>query len=239
MTRILTLILVAGLAAGGPALAQQSTTTEQPPATGTTGSTDGSTDGAATTGSTTDSATGDGAAQTPPADDAQAPAPGSGLTMGADPDAGTAPEAYIKEEIGDWSLQCIRTGEEEEPCQLYQLLTDENGNAVAEFSLFRLKEGGQAVAGATVIVPLETLLTEDLLIGVDGAKGKRFRFSFCNPIGCFARIGLTEQDINAFKRGASAEVTIVPFAAPDVQVKLDLSLSGFTAGYDKASVMER
>jgi len=140
--------------------------------------------------------------------------------------------AYNKESIGDWTLQCIRTEEETDPCQLYQLLKDKDGNDVAEISLFRLPEGGQAIAGATVIAPLGTLLTAQLTIGVDTATGKRYPFTFCNAIGCYARIGLTKEDVAAFKRGANATITLVPYDAPDVKVELGLSLKGFTAGYE-------
>ena len=37
-----------------------------------------------------------------------------------------------------------------DPCQLYQLLSDSEGNTVAEFSIFDLPEGQEAAAGATV-----------------------------------------------------------------------------------------
>jgi invasion protein IalB len=50
---------------------------------------------------------------------------------------------------------------------------------------------------------------------------------------------LTEADVTAFKRGKEATITIVPALAPDQTVDLALSLSGFTAGYDKASVIEQ
>ena len=157
------------------------------------------------------------------------------LALGEDIAAAELGTTYIKEQIGDWELQCVRTEQEADPCQIYQLLKDSDGNSVAEISLFRLPKGGQAISGATVIVPLETLLTEQLTIAVDGSQGKRYPFSMCNPIGCYARIGLTDEDVNAFKKGAKATLSIVPFAAPDQRVSLDLSLIGFTKGFDAAS----
>lgn len=147
-------------------------------------------------------------------------------------------ERYSKEKFGDWDLACIRTESGEDPCSLLQVMTDENGNALAEISLFRLEGGGQAVAGATVIVPLETLLPAQLTIAVDGGAGKRYNYSFCSPMGCVAQIGLTQQDIDAFKKGASATVSLVPAPAPDQRVELDLSLNGFTAGYDVVDVVK-
>jgi invasion protein IalB len=158
------------------------------------------------------------------------------LSLGEDA-APKAVEPYTKAEHGNWKLQCFPVDEGEEPCQLYQLLQDDQGTDVAEIALFRLPAGGQAVAGATVTVPLETLLTAQLTIAVDGGKGKRYPFSFCSPVGCYARIGLTEADVAAFKKGAKATVSLVPAPAPDQRVTLDMSLSGFTAGYDATSVI--
>ncbi|WP_417525730.1 invasion associated locus B family protein [Marinovum sp.] len=149
-------------------------------------------------------------------------------------------QTYVKEEVGDWELRCIRTETpESDPCQLYQLLKEGDGNPLAEISLFRLPKDSKLPAGATVIVPLETLLTGQLGISVDGNQPKSYPFSFCNRQGCYARIGLTAEDVAAFKRGAAAKVMIRPFAAPDQVVASTMSLKGFTAGYDKASVINQ
>lgn len=145
-------------------------------------------------------------------------------------------QTYIKEEVGDWELRCVRTEDpENDPCQLYQLLKEENGNPISEVSLFRLPDDSELPAGATVIVPLETLLTGGLGISVDGGKPKSYPYSFCNKVGCYARIGLTAEDVTAFKRGAEANVMLRPFKAPDQVVNSTMSLSGFTAGYDKVT----
>ncbi|MGR3504733.1 MAG: invasion associated locus B family protein [Paracoccaceae bacterium] len=160
--------------------------------------------------------------------------PDQGVSMGEPVVDGQAPgQTYIREVTGDWSLECLRVPEgEDEPCQMFQTLTDSQGNQVANMRLFKLPAGGQAVAGALVAVPLETLLTGQLTIQINGGQSKRYPFSVCDQQGCYARIGLTEEDVNSYKRGASATVSLVPFVAPDQRVSLDLSLTGFTAGYD-------
>lgn len=159
------------------------------------------------------------------------PAVDMGQPVGENEAAG---QTYVQSVTGDWERRCIRLpeGQGEDPCQMYQLLKDEKGNAVAEISLGRLPEGAQAVAGATVVVPLETLLTQQLTIAVDGAKGKRYPFRFCAQPGCVANIGFTQADIDGYKRGAKATVTITPAAAPDQRVNLSMSLTGFTDSYD-------
>ncbi|MDF1728558.1 MAG: invasion associated locus B family protein [Sulfitobacter sp.] len=148
-------------------------------------------------------------------------------------------QPYTAEVIGAWEMRCIRTEEEQDPCQMYQLLDDGEGAPVAEISLFRLPDGGKAEAGATIIVPLETSLPRQLTIAVDGGKARRYPYAFCNQVGCYVRLGLTPADVSAFKRGKEAVITIVPALAPDQTVELTLSLSGFTASYDKVSVIEQ
>jgi len=162
------------------------------------------------------------------------------LSLGEDADA--APELgqpYTRETIGAWEMRCLKVAEgEEEPCQMYQLLDDGQGAPVAEVSLFRLPEGGQAVAGATVIVPLETSLADQFTVSIDGGKVRRYPYAFCNPVGCYVRMGLTAEDVDAFKQGNMAQMTIVPALAPDQKVTLSLSLTGFTASFDKVSVLD-
>ncbi len=139
---------------------------------------------------------------------------------------------YVEATHGDWEQRCVRTEDGSDPCQLYQLLKDATGNPVAEFSVFGLPPGQQAAAGATAIVPLETLLTQDLTFQVDAGAAKRYPYSWCSPIGCIARIGFTAEEVAAMKGGVKATMTLVPVVAPDQKVVLDISLKGFTAGYD-------
>lgn len=149
-------------------------------------------------------------------------------------------ERYAKETHSDWDLACVRTESGEDPCSLLQILADPSGNPMAEFSLFRIAEnGGQAVAGATVIVPLETLLPAGLTISIDGAPAKRYNFRFCAPIGCVAQIGLTQADIDAFKKGSEAKIGLRPEAAPDQLIEMALSLKGFTAGFNAVDVVQQ
>lgn len=161
------------------------------------------------------------------------------LSLGeeADPQVG---QSYAKEIYDDWEMRCLRTeNPAEDPCQMYQLVNDKEGNPVAEVSMFRLPEGGQAKAGATVVVPLETALQKRLTIQIDGNKAKQYPFSFCNPLGCYARIGLTEEDIALYQRGAVAKVVITAMVAPNDPVELDVSLKGFTKAFQNASVVQQ
>ena len=158
-----------------------------------------------------------------------------GLSLGEPAEAEGQP--FIKEEIDDWKLECVKLPDGSEPCQMFQALLDQEDNQVANVRFFRLPEGSRAVAGAVVSVPLETLLTAQLTIQVDDNPAKRYPFSVCDQMGCYARIGFTQEDIDTFKGGKTATVSLVPFVAPDQRVNLDMSLLGFTASYDKTAVL--
>ncbi len=164
------------------------------------------------------------------------------LSMGQDPTPGLPTQAdaevgktYLAADFDQWQQRCVKTEDGSDPCQLYQLLNDKDGNSVAEISLFNLPDGGQAVAGATFMAPLETLLTANLTITIDAGKSRIYPFAFCTKQGCVARLGFTAEELAAFKNGAKAVLTIVPAAKPDASVDLDLTLRGFTAGFEAVS----
>jgi invasion protein IalB len=170
--------------------------------------------------------------ETPVEDTAAVP----GLTTGTPVDeTNGVGKPYTLETHGDWNINCLKAPEgQSDPCSMFQLLLDEQENPVAEMSLFHFGNG-EIEAAATVTVPLDTLLTAQLTLTVDGANGRRYPFTVCSPTGCQARVGLTKEDVSLLKKGAKATLTIVPYAAPDVKVPVTVSLTGFTAAYTRVT----
>ena len=168
------------------------------------------------------------------ADETPAPtSPGGDLTTGQSVGQalGGGPEIYVREEHGDWEIRCLKAPEgQDDPCQLYQRLADQQGNPTADVNFFDLPDGNEIVAGATVLTPLQTLLTAQVTMTVDGGQPRRYPYSFCDTTGCYSRMGFTAEDIAAFKRGAKATLIVVPALAPDQRAELTMSLIGFTAG---------
>ena len=200
----------------GGALAQTATDTTTEAAEET------ATEAPATEAPATDAPAAEAEAETPRAD---------GLNTGSE--VVEVGKTYKISDHGDWELRCIKAPEgTKDPCQLYQLLEDQQGNSVAEINLFNLPDDDKLAAGATIVTPLETLLTQNVLLSVDGGKAKVYPFTFCTTIGCFSRVGFTAGDVAAFKAGNSAKIVVVPAQAPDQRVELTMSLSGFTAGFD-------
>ena len=240
MPRILSnLSLIAVLAMGTSLSAQEaSTEAEAAPATEAQAAEPQAAEPQATDAQATDAQQAEAPAESaPPAPESDAAgAAADGLDRGRE--AKEEP-SYIKATYDDWQMKCFRTGTEEDLCQMYQLLTEDAGNPVAEFSLYRLPKGAPVVAGATIAVPLGTLLSEEIKISIDGGKAKSYAYSFCSMGGCFARIGLAQADVDALKRGVKATLEIVPAQAPDQKVRIDVSLKGFTAAFDNASVLQQ
>ncbi|MCB2115487.1 MAG: invasion associated locus B family protein [Rhodobacteraceae bacterium] len=176
------------------------------------------------------------------AQETQAPAPTEPAAPAAEAPAAPAAAApaadgigkpYVAEKFESWELRCVRTEDGSDPCQLYQLLMDKTtGKPISEISLLPLPEGGEAALGATIITPLETLLTQQLNITVDGGKTKRYPFTFCADVGCVARVGFTKEEVEDFKKGNVAVISVVPVADPNRTVDVDISLKGFTAGLE-------
>lgn len=165
---------------------------------------------------------------TPDAEAAAEDAPAADATP-AEPPVGAY---YPRATHGDWSLRCIKTADGADPCELYQLMKDGEGNSVAEITLIPLDNGGEAKAGATIVTPLETDLTQGIRLQIDSGQAKAYPFNFCAPVGCVSRVGLTDAEINSLKRGNTGSVSLLPYGAgADQVVSLPLSLTGFTAGY--------
>lgn len=139
---------------------------------------------------------------------------------------------YNRESHGDWQLRCLRTPDGQDPCELYQLLRDDNQGPVAEISVIPFE--GQAAAIMNFVAPLETDLEMGMGFKIDAAEGRRYPFLVCAPIGCVARIGMSDTELAALKRGNQATVTLLPFGGDPEKnaVNLPVSLKGFTAGFN-------
>jgi invasion protein IalB len=160
-----------------------------------------------------------------PAPDEEALAPETGLPT---------PEIYeiVRDTFNDWEVRCAPDGDE---CFIYQLALDEDENPVAEFSLVRLPEGSEAVAAATVVTPLGTLLPAGLVLQINDGEARQYPFTFCSQVGCFAQLAFTQATVASMQRGRVAQLTLASIAAPNDPVELELSLIGFTAAYNSLS----
>ncbi len=171
-----------------------------------------------------------------PTDDAKSE--DDATTEAGQPDQQALGQPYVAEVTGDWQIECLRTTLEADPCRLVQILLDQ-GNPTVRVEVVALPEGSPAPAVATFYSPLETLLSEQLALSVDGGPQSKHMFNYCTPQFCIAQVPFASNAVTAFKRGNVAEAAIVPLQAPDQQAKLKMSLTGFTAGYDRLTELSK
>lgn len=188
------------------------------------------------------------AAETPATPAAQAPAaaapaaesPAQPMPMIA-PNAESAQvgQAYQKEVFGDWQMRCLKTELSSDPCELFQELKNAQGTPISQVT-FSAVEAGDVVSIATVMMPLETDLLQGLTMQIDTGKEQKIPFATCVPVGCMARIALSNNDLGLFKRGNEAKITVMPFLAPpEAKETVALSLKGFTAGIDAVTTANK
>ncbi|WP_224814799.1 invasion associated locus B family protein [Hasllibacter sp. MH4015] len=155
-------------------------------------------------------------------------------------------EPYVSDIFRDWQIRCIRAEGDEAPdrCEMFQLLEEENGNPVAEFRISAaLFEQDDTVATATILTPLDTLLSPGLQIQIDDNPPATVPYAFCRPIGCFVQLALTADDISQFESGADTAVRLFALIRDEsgqmggAPVPTVASLRGFTAAF--ASLEER
>lgn len=157
-----------------------------------------------------------------------------------DTDAPALGEPYLAATHRDWQVLCTRLeAEGPEICEMYQLLSETNGQPVAEISIAALGEDGDITAGATITTPLETFLPTGLgfRTSADADAMRIEEFRVCTVIGCVVRMGLSAEEVATLQSGTEAFLTIAPFVAVDQPVDIRISLLGFTAAL--ADVRER
>ena len=126
---------------------------------------------------------------------------------------------------GDWQIQCADGATS---CRMAQLALDADGNSVVSVSMQTLPEGGSAQLGVVMISPLLTLLPRGISVAVDTGVPAAYPFSWCDRQGCYARFGLTANQVDAFKSGTNATISIFAVTDAENAVEATLSLTGFT-----------
>ena len=137
-------------------------------------------------------------------------------------------ELYIKESFENWTLKCIKSANSIERCKANQIIFNQKQQPVAEISIIKLPKGQVAAAAATIIVPLETILSEGLVLAIQELEPKRYQFKFCNSLGCYSQIGLTDDEVEALKKKEKASIYLKHISSGDQQIVIPMSLNGFT-----------
>lgn len=159
--------------------------------------------------------------------------------IAANAEAAAPGQAYVKQDFTDWQMRCLKTELDSDPCELFQELKNAQGTPISQVT-FSAVDAGDITAIATVMMPLETDLLHGLTMQIDTGTEQKIPFATCIPVGCMARIALSEKDLGLFKRGKAAKMSVLPFLAPpEAKENLNLSLAGFTAGMDAVTAANK
>ena len=146
------------------------------------------------------------------------------------PGAFAQQEAVLKATHGDWEVRCAEASGE---CAMSQRVPGDSDNTLFVVEIVRLKDNPNGVAGMRVRAPMGVLLTRGLQVRIDTSDPVQAPFVFCFQDVCVAEIVLREQDLNRFRRGAVAKLTVFAAQAPDAPQQGDMSLIGFTKGFEE------
>ncbi len=133
---------------------------------------------------------------------------------------------FVKATYGKWRVICVQS-DDVENCAMSIRLTDANGNPTADMSIEALPNGKEAVAGATLVTPLATLLPPGIAYSIDSDRARRYQFDWCDRGGCISRFGFTEEEVGFMEEGKLGKLTIVAVADQANPLSLDVPLDGF------------
>jgi len=152
---------------------------------------------------------------------------------------GKAPEVVATH--GDWALQCEdaqsegQNGASDKPaeraCGMVQTArNEERKNIALTLVLLRTEQQGKQTTMMRVMAPIGVFLPTGVALEIDGAAVGRVPFTRCLPQVCIAFAEASPQTLEKLKKGGKANFII--YEAPGLGISLQLSLKGFTAGFD-------
>lgn len=125
-----------------------------------------------------------------------------------------------------WELRCP---DDADGCRLVARGLDAGGNEVVNIAMQALPEGNSAAMGVTIVTPLLTLLPRGVTVRIDDKAPSGFPFSWCDVQGCYARYGLTADEVQGLRDGTGIKVAIFAVTNQSDPIEATISLAGFTA----------
>ena len=87
-------------------------------------------------------------------------------------------------------------------------------------------------AGAAITPPLETLLTEKMVLSLEQGSSAAYPFSWCDRRGCYVRVALSDDEIFSMKQGSSGTIEIRSVSSPQEALVFPVSFLGFSDAFN-------
>lgn len=137
----------------------------------------------------------------------------------------------VKSVHNDWQIRCeTAPGSPGEQCALVQSVTAEDRPNVG-LTVIILRTADQKNWILRVFAPLGVLLAKGIGLTVDQNYIGSAQFERCLQNGCVANVQLDEKLLAQLKSGKSARFDV--YQTPEEGIGLPLSLSGFSAGFER------
>lgn len=143
----------------------------------------------------------------------------------------------LNETHGDWTVSCGKNQLQIMNCLMsQQLLNAENKQRVMAIEL-TIANGPAAGLNGTMVLPFGVKLSDGVKLAVDeNSLLTEMPFSTCLPLGCVASIQLNPKMVEAFRVGSI--VSIVLNTLEDTQLKVELSLKGFSSAHNRITALK-
>jgi len=138
-------------------------------------------------------------------------------------------QRYLADTYKDWQRLCMKSDQAEDVCHIYQLIKNQDNLPLGEITVFKATEPEGISAVATILTPLGTLLTSQLILTLDDDTKGEYPYSWCDKGGCYVRIALTDDQVYSMKKGRSGTIQIESISAPGEPIILPISFLGLTA----------
>jgi invasion protein IalB len=147
------------------------------------------------------------------------------------PAAAQSQYGTVKSVHNDWQIRCeTAPGAPGEQCALVQSVTAEDRPNVG-LTVIVLRTADQKNWILRVFAPLGVLLAKGIGLTVDQAYVGSAQFERCLQNGCVSNVQLDDKIIAQLRSGKVARFDV--YQTPEEGIGLPLSLSGFSAGFDR------
>lgn len=146
-----------------------------------------------------------------------------------------AAQEQVRETHGDWQVVCAEG--QGDVCAMRQIGKGPEGSDVLAVTVRALdgvtaEDGRPVPAAIDIVAPLGVALRQGVRVTVDGGQERAAPFEVCMQNGCLVRSPMSEEFLNAMKRGRTARMVVVSTQQGGTEVPVDISLSGFTAAFN-------
>lgn len=129
----------------------------------------------------------------------------------------------------DWRVECTNNLKTLDCRAFLEVVQKNNNQVVTAFTVRYPTETKKPVM--MLQLPLGILVSESVLLDVDGIQPERAAVQTCTPVGCFVGATMPEALIHAMLTGK--QLKIIFYDANKQRVTVTLPLAGFALAYNK------